>query len=351
MDLDRPQMSEVDPAGMRHRIGELPKQLLDGWQLVKELTLPEDYRQVTKVVILGMGGSAIGADLVRALAESTSPVPILVVREYNAPEFVDSSTLAIASSYSGDTEETLSALDEAIARGAKCAATGTGGILKQRAEDVGIPFIQFDYQSPPRAALGYSFICLAGLLRSAGLLSLREGDLQETVSVMRDWQEEIAPEVPTQDNAAKRLAQSLHGRLPVVYGAGVLSEVARRWKGQFNENAKSWGFFEVMPELNHNAVLGYVNPQEMAQRLFVLMLRSHADHPRVKVRYDITAELLADRGIDHTRVWARGDSPLAQVFSSIHFGDYVSLYLAWLYSADPTPVDAIEYLKRRLAQA
>jgi len=350
-DLDCLDLATVDPGNMRTRISELPEQCLQAWELVEALKLPEAYKQASRVVIAGMGGSAIGGDLVRTLAVPVAPVPVVVSREYTVPACVDQSTLFIASSYSGNTEETLAALDEAIARGAKCVGVGTGGLLERRAHDSGIPFVQFSYQSAPRAALGYSLICLLGILHAANVIPDMEQDLIEAVEVMRAWQSEIHPEVPSDSNAAKKLAMRIHRRLPVVYGAGTLSQVARRWKGQFNENSKAWSFFEIMPELNHNAVLGYDNPPDFSERCIVIMLRSPEDHPRVQIRFDVTAELLDQRSVPHEMVWARGRSSLAHMLSVVHFGDYVSLYLAYLYETDPTPVDAIDYLKHRLAKA
>lgn len=349
--LDELDLAKLDPDSMWQRIGELPQQCLDAWALVESFRLPESYRQVNNVVISGLGGSAIGADLARTLAQASASVPIAVVRDYSLPDYVDDRTLAIASSYSGNTEETLAVLDEAIARGAKCVGVGTGGLLQQRCQDAGIPFLRFDYKSAPRAALGYSLFCLAGVLYHAGLLPMAASDLNEAVQVMRAWQQEITVAVPTADNAAKQLAMRIYGHLPVIYGASILSEVARRWKGQFNENSKSWSFFEVMPELNHNAVLGYQNPGQLTDRILVIMLRSQSDHPRVQIRFDITAQILAEHKVSHETVWARGNSPLAQMLSIIHFGDYVSLYLAFLYGSDPTAIDAINYLKSSLARA
>lgn len=351
MELDNLDLSRVDPESMYLRVSELPDQILQAWNQVQYLDLPESYRDVSNAVVLGMGGSAIGADLVRTLVEDSARVPMQVVRDYRIPAYVSDSSLVIASSYSGNTEETLSALDEAIAVGARCVAVGTGGKLEQRAEDAGIPFVGFEYRSAPRAAIGYSFMLIAGVLRAAGLVDMHEPDFMGAVEVMRSLQQEIAPEVPAESNAAKQLARKLHQRVPVVYGAGILSEVARRWKGQFNENSKAWAFFEVMPELNHNAVLGYANPKDAQENLAVVMLRSDLDHPRVKVRYDVTARLLEERGVPCHTVAARGETAVEHVLSTIHFGDYVSIYLAYLYGSDPTPVDAIAYLKEQLAQA
>jgi glucose/mannose-6-phosphate isomerase len=319
--------------------------------LVQPFELPKEYARCQNVAILGMGGSAIGADLARSLALDAASVPIAVNREYTAPAYIGPSSLVIASSFSGNTEETLSALEQCLSRGAKCAGVGTGGKLEQRCREAGLPFLKFSYKAQPRAALGYSLICLAGILMKAGIAPLAQADLDEALNVMYAWQREVGVDVPLERNAAKQMATRLQGSVPFVYGSGLLSEVARRWKGQVNENAKGWASFDVMPELNHNAILGYRNPALQRDKLAVIMLRSKYDHPRVGVRYDVTAEVLRTQGVPLEIVEARGDSPLAQMLSIIHFGDYVSLYLAYLYDTDPTPVTEISYLKERLAKA
>ncbi len=351
IDLDDPDVfRKFDPQGMLARIAELPMQCREAWRRVQSLELPSDYLQVEGVVILGIGGSAIGGDLLRTLVNRECPVPILVNRDYDVPAFVGPQTLVIASSYSGKTEETLSAFEEAWERGAKLLAVTTDGELARRARALGIPLLLFDYKSQPRAALGHSFILLLGALNRLGLVADKSADLDEAIEVMEALQREINEEVPLTENPAKRLAERLHGRLPVVYGAEHLAEVARRWKTQFNENSKAWSFFEQLPELNHNAVVGYEFPTELADRILVIILSSSLYRPRIRVRFQVTKEILAKRRVDCEEVEALGRSPLAQMLSTIHFGDYVSYYLAMLYQVDPTPVGIIDYLKERLAQ-
>ncbi|HIC93803.1 MAG TPA: bifunctional phosphoglucose/phosphomannose isomerase, partial [Anaerolineae bacterium] len=235
-------------------------------------------------------------------------------------------------------------------RGAKLLAITTDGRLVERARELGVPLLTFSYQSQPRAALGHSLIPLVGVLVKLGLVADKSADLEEAARVMEALQEEIGGAVPLAENPAKRLARRLHGHLPVVYGAGPLAEVARRWKTQFNENSKAWSFFEQLPELNHNAVVGYQFPADLAEKVVIVMLTSPLDHPRHRVRFRVTREILARRGIACEEVEARGQSPLAQMLSLVHFGDYVSFYLAMLYEVDPTPVEVIAYLKERLAQ-
>jgi glucose/mannose-6-phosphate isomerase len=348
---DRTAFQEIDPADMLGRIAELPQQCRDAWKNVQSLELPPEYRQVNQIVVLGMGGSAIGGDLLRALAEPKCAVPIAINCDYTVPAFVNAETLVIASSYSGNTEETLAAFQKARQRGAALLVITTGGELAQRAREWEVPLLTFYYQSQPRAALGYSLVSLIGIVQKLGLIGDKAADLEEAIAVMQALQEEIRETVPVTENPAKQLAKRLHGHLPVVYGAGYLAEVAHRWKTQFNENAKAWSFFEPLPELNHNAVVGYQFPEELAERIQVVMLASSLDHPRNKARFQVTQEILAKHRIAYETVEARGQSPLAQMLSAIHFGDYVSYYLALLYEVDPTPVKVIDYLKERLAQS
>ncbi len=353
MNLDDPMLfSELDPSGMIERIGELPQQCRAAWALAQGIELPPAYGEVRHVVILGMGGSAIGGALLQGLVAGECAVPITVVRGYTLPAFVRGPRiLVIACSYSGNTEETLSAFGEGLARGARLAAITTGGKLAALAQERGVPLVRFDYRSQPRAALGYSFALLLGLLCRLGLLRDYSADLEEAGRVMETWQAEIGPDVPTPRNAAKSLAGRLVDRLPVAYGAGFLSTVANRWKTQFNENSKHWAFFEEMSELHHNAVVGLGIPQAVRDQAVVLMLRSSLDHPRVQVRWEVTRELLLREGVAAETLQGRGESRLAQMLSLIHFGDYASFYLAMLNGVDPTPVETIAFLKQRLAEA
>jgi glucose/mannose-6-phosphate isomerase len=341
---------EIDPDDMLGRIAELPQQCRDAWANVQSLELPPEYRQANKIVILGMGGSAIGGDLLRTLAEPECAVPIVINRDYTVPAFVNAETLVIASSYSGNTEETLAAFEETSKRGADLLAITTDGKLAQRARELGVPLLVFCYQSQPRAALGYSLISLIGVVQKLGFIGDKFPDLEEAIAVMEALQGEIGKAVPLSRNPAKQLAKRLYRHLPVVYGAGYLAEVAHRWKTQFNENAKAWSFSEQLPELNHNAVVGYQFPEELAERILVVMLTSSLDHPRNKARFQVTQEILTKRGIAYETIEAHGESPLAQMLSVIHLGDYVSCYLALLYEVNPTPVEVIDYLKERLAQ-
>jgi len=341
---------ENDPEGMLERIKELPMQCRQAWQAAMDFKLPAGFTGIDKVVVLGMGGSAIGGDLVRSLVQSESAVPVIIHRDYGLPAFVDANTLVIGSSYSGNTEETLSGFEPALKTKAKKLAMTTGGKLQEIAEANDIPVFRINYKAQPRAALGFSFLPTLGVMQKLGLVKDKSKDVDETVKVLESLSARLDEKSPLSGNPAKQLARRLYGCLPVVYGAGIASEAAHRWKTQINENSKAWGFYEVFPELNHNATVGYPFPKEVAQKIRVVLLRSPLFNERVKLRYDVTCELLKRAGVAYEFVDGEGKSALSQMMSLVMMGDFASYYLAILYRVDPSPVEVISYLKDKLAK-
>lgn len=349
-DLDSFDPPRADPGDMLGRIRDLPQQVRDAWQAAGALTLPDSYRAARAVLVLGMGGSAMGGDLLRVYAAGECHVPIMVSRDYDLPSWVDGNTLVIAISFSGGTEETLSAFEQAAGCGARLLAIATGGRLAEMAQAFGTPLLKIQHQSQPRAAIGYLFTPLIRIASALGFLPNKSGDHDEAVRMLERLRDECAPERPAPDNGAKRLALALCGKIPIIYGAGPLAAVARRWKTQLNENAKILAGYEVYPELTHNAVVGYAHPEATRRDVAVVELDSPLVHPRVRVRMDVTERIMRQSGVAYHRVLAQGQSALAQVYSTITFGDYVSYYLAILNDADPTPVETITYLKSELAK-
>jgi glucose/mannose-6-phosphate isomerase len=335
---------------MLQHLHEFPEQCQRAWQKALKFDLPRDYARVDKAIILGMGGSAIGGELVRRLTLLENRLPVWVHRDYHLPPFLDRNTLLIASSYSGNTEETLSSFAELLKIPSKKLVLTRGGKLKELAEKEGIPVFLIDYEAPPRAAFHHSFISLLGIFHKLGLLEDKSADLKEAMQVLSKLSAELVESMPLISNPAKRLATKLSGKLAVIYGAGILSEVAQRWKTQLNENSKAWAFYEVFPELNHNAVVGYEFPPETRERILVVLLHSSLLHTRISISYRLTIEILAKAGVSYELVEAMGKSPLAQMMGLVLLGDYVSFYLAILNSVDPTPVASIDYLKSRLAE-
>jgi len=248
------------------------------------------------------------------------------------------------------TEETLSSFEQALKIDSKKLVITTGGMLKSIAEEKNVPIFSFDYKAQPRAALAFSFLPILGFLQRLGLLSDKSADVSETVEVLQELAGKIREDVPLSGNPAKQLANRLYGHLSVIYGAGILSEVAHRWKTQLNENSKAWAFYEVFPELNHNAVVGYQFPPELANKIMVVLLRSTSLQRRIHLRYRVTCQLLDRAKVGYQTVDGNGTSALSQMMSLVLFGDYTSYYLAILCRIDPSPVKAIDYLKEQLAK-
>ena len=258
VDLDNALVyQQLDSSGMLNHLHGFPEQCQKAWEKVLRFDLPHEYTEISNVVILGMGGSAIGGDIARRLALAESKLPVWVHRDYGLPSFVDESTLVIASSYSGNTEETLSAFTESLRTQAKKLVITSGGKLKRLAENEGIPTFVVDYQAPPRAAFPHNFVPLIGVFQKLGLLGDKSADLQEALDILGKLSGDFIETRPLASNPAKQLAAKLWRHVVVIYGAEMLSELAQRWKAQFNENSKTWAFFESFPELNHNAVVGY----------------------------------------------------------------------------------------------
>jgi glucose/mannose-6-phosphate isomerase len=352
VNLDDTQIyKQLNPENMRGHLHGLPQQCRTAWHKANDFKLPKDYANIDKVVILGMGGSAIGGDLVRSLFSSKKKPIIFVSRDYDLPAFVDDRTLVIASSYSGNTEETLSAFSQALQKKCKRLAMTTGGRLKELAEDAKVPVFLINYVAQPRAAVGYGFMSLIAFLQKLGHLEDKTAEVEAMIQDIEKLLGELKETVPTSSNRAKQLAAKLHGKIAVIYGAGILSEVAHRWKTQINENSKSWAFYDIFPELNHNAVVGYQFPPELASKMYVVLLRCPSLHPRMLIRYQATSELLKQSGISHETIDSQGKGELSQMMNLIYLGDWVSYYLAILNEIDPTPVKAIDYLKKRLSQS
>lgn len=351
MNLD--DLSNIEQIDKQHMLGEiegLPDQLAGAWALGQSLPDPGSAHGVRQIIIAGMGGSAIGADLLAAYVAPFCSVPVIVHRDYGLPAWAHGNeTLVIASSHSGNTEETLDSFDTALKNGGRVVAVCTGGELKQRAEQRGVVCWQFLHKGQPRAAVGFSFGLLLKLFCRLGLIPDQSAEVESAVTEMKKQQASLAASVPAVHNPAKRYGGQLVGRWVTVYGAGILAPVARRWKGQINELAKAGANFEFLPEADHNAFAALVNPSDLLMpRTMTMFLRCNSDHPRNRLRTDITRQGFMLEGLNTDGYDAKGDNPLAQMWTAIHFGDYLAFYLAIAYQVDPTPVDALQGLKAAL---
>jgi glucose/mannose-6-phosphate isomerase len=313
--------------------------------------LPADYSHIDKVVVLGMGGSAIGGDLVASLVIAEAGIPVFISRNYDLPSFIDDKTLIIASSYSGMTEETLSAFNQALKTDSKKLVITTGGVIKELAAEKRVPVFSFDYKAQPRAALPFSFLPILNFMQRLGFVHDKSSDFDEMLVILEHLSREVNEDVVTSRNRAKQLAQGLFGKLAVIYGAGITAEIAHRWKTQLNENSKAWSFYEAFSELNHNAVVGYQFPPQLAPQIMVVMVKSNLLSPPILHRYRITSEILEKANVSFDLIDGSGKSPLAQMMSLVLLGDYISYYLAILNKTDPSPVATIDFLKSELGKS
>ncbi len=345
---DHANFAQIDTQNYLAEIDDLPGQLQRAWELGSRQELPA-WSSIQRVVIAGMGGSAIGADLLVAYAARACQVPLIVHRNYDLPAWARGpETLLITSSHSGNTEETLTAYQAGLERGCHILAICTGGKLAAAALQAGIPVWTFDHQGQPRAAVGYSFGLLLAAFSRLSLLPDPQEELTSALSAMRQQQTNLRADIPVGRNSAKRLAGQLIGRWVAVFGADILEPVARRWKGQMSELAKAWAQFEFLPEADHNTLAGTQQPETALSNLVALFLQAPSCQPRNLLRSDLTRRAFMLEGISTDAINASGDTPLAHQWTTLLYGDYVAYYLAMAYGIDPTPIAALVGFKQQL---
>jgi glucose/mannose-6-phosphate isomerase len=343
-------LEEYDKQGMYKKITEFPSQLEEGFKIGRQASKPDiDVGSIKNVVVCGLGGSAIGGDLVRTFLTYDIKVPFQICRHYDVPEYVDQSTLCILSSYSGTTEETLSAYADSKQRGAQIIAITTGGELKKKAESDGFSVITIPPGFPPRAALGFSFMPLLVILYRLGFCPDLDSDTSQAIDFLRENVKKYF--IDKAANPAIQTAQAMFGRIPIIYGGqDYFDAVAVRFKGQICENAKQLAFFNFFPEFNHNELVGWGLVEDFRDKLYTIIIKDKDDHKRVGHRMKIVADIIRAKGVEVRQFETDGPNLLARIFSAVQFGDFVSLYLALLNKIDPTPVEVIDYLKGELAK-
>lgn len=343
----------VDPSNMYNSIFDMPEHITEAMDIVRRWRVnPDDFADIKNIIVTGMGGSAIAGELIRTYLSSKMLIPFHICRNYNLPEYVDDETLVIASSYSGNTEETLAAVDDALNRKSMIAAIATGGLLQDVAELNEIPMAILPAGLQPRAALGYSFAVMLLFLEKINLIKNVSQELIELVEKLQKFRGNYIEDLPVKENLAKQVAQRIHGKIPVIYtGPSLTDAVGLRWKGQICENSKTLAFTNQFSELNHNELAGWAEPiNEHLEHLVVIMFRDADDHPQIRQRMNFVKEMLENRKVDLIEVHSKGELPLQRMFSLIQLGDFVSYYLAVLNEVNPTPVEVIEQLKKTLSE-
>jgi glucose/mannose-6-phosphate isomerase len=361
--LDR-NFSELDKANMIELLEEFPQKMRDALRLGEEFSVPTNFlpaptlnsvsaptsaRNFKNIVVLGMGGSAIGGDLLSDYLANELSIPIVVIRGYDIPKFVNEDSLVFAVSYSGNTEETISALKKCLDAKARVIALTSGGKFAALARENNFPVIKVPAGIQPRAAISYLFFPILKALERLGLIKERSGEIEETYNILQELSREYGAKSPSENNLAKKVALRLYQHLPLVYGSeGLLEAVAMRWKTQINENSKWPCFWNVFPELDHNEIVGYEIENNINRQVKIIYLQDKEGLLRVEQRRKITRKIIEDKVAEFIVCPTKGKGKMARMFSLIYLGDLVSYYLAILNQADPSPVACIEDLKKEL---
>ena len=358
--LDQPlRVKTLDKSSMLEACERLPDSCRDAIKLAKRLQIPGKTRvseqsgitlmKPRNLVVAGMGGSAIGGEMLKDWLRDKSSIPIEVSRDYSLPAYVDKRSLVIAISYSGETEETLSAFVDAIKRRCMILTISTGGHLETFSKRLQIPHLKIPSDFPaPRAAIGYTFFPLVILMEKFQIVHNTKSEIDEALEVLQQVSNRNALETPLKSNNAKRLAFEIGNSIPIVCGFTGNSSVARRLKCQFNENSKVPSKFETLPELNHNEIVGWEASRKVTKHFSAILLRDNEEPPRIKSRIEMTKEIAVKKFSKVLEIHALGKKKLAKILSAMYIGDFASIYLALLREVDPTPTKNITHLKRRL---
>jgi glucose/mannose-6-phosphate isomerase len=341
----------LDRGGMAERIRDVPLQIEDALERFERSPWTIPGPAPSLLAVGAMGGSAIAANLCADLYADCLPHPLLAVRDYRWPAWAGPGSLALLASYSGNTEETLALYRDAGARGMARAVLTTGGTLAGWCERDGVPFLRLAAGSPPRAAMYGAWVALTGLLHALGWIEDPREGWRHVIVRLREQEGSLGLHVPERDNPAKRLARALAGRPVAIYaGARMLGAMATRFLQQLNENAKVPGHSALVPELNHNEIVGWEKPGAALRGSAVLILRDSEDDPPVRARLDLTAEYVERQGAAVHTIQSGEGERLVRFAQLARFGDYLSLYLAFVNGVDPTPIASIDAFKRQLAQ-
>lgn len=338
---------EIDKTKMVDNLGSFSGQIDSSEKVVNETNFTIDKSKVTSIVISGLGGSAIGGDLLKTFLERQIEIPVFVNRSYFLPNFVSDKTLVIASSYSGNTEETISALKDALKRKAQIMCITTGGEIGKIAGENNLDLVKINGGLQPREALGYSFFGLLCSLAKMGFYELPAEDIAETKELLKQKAKDYFLDPNT--NFPLTLAKNLQDKFILVYGSSDLHKtVAQRWKGQFCENAEHFSFANEVPEMNHNELVAFTKKNEFSEKVAVINLRDENEFERVQHRFNLIGRIFTQTAGFATDIISEGNSLLARTFHLIQLGDWTSYYLSILKGIDPTPVEILVNLKEEL---
>ena len=348
---DLAEMKRIDKGNMLSFCVEAPKHCREAAKLAEVVQI--NYSKPQTIIVAGMGGSAIGGELLKDWTRDKIDVPIEICREYSLPAYADERTLVFVVSYSGETEEALGVFLDAIKKNCMTFFISSGGKLLELAEKLRLPYLRVPSGIPqPRAALPYLFLPMPIILEKLRLISNVSSEISEAIKVLEQVEDENSPETPLNDNSSKMLASKINGTVPVVYGFGIYRAVAQRYKQQLNENSKIPAKWESFPELNHNEIVGWGGAKELSNNFSTIFIREMDEPEEIRQRIEATKELMSQEATKKIfEVWSSGQSRLAKMLYTIYIGDFTSVYLAILRGVDPTPVETISLLKERITQS
>ncbi|MEA2452377.1 MAG: glucose/mannose-6-phosphate isomerase [Actinomycetota bacterium] len=344
-------IAKLDSEDVLGAVERFPEQCREAWELGRATTNLPNGDGIDAIVVLGMGGSGVSGDVVQAVVEPRLAVPFRTIKSYGPiPDWVGRNTLVFAVSYSGSTEETLAGLETALERGARIITLSSGGPLAATAASKGLAHVAIPAGLQPRASLGYLSLPILAVLTLMELVPDVQADVDEAIKVLSELASRCHRERTLRDNPAKDLAARIKGRIPVVYGGhGVGATAAYRFKCDLNEYGKTPAFWNEIPELDHNEIVGWDNLDDLTSERFVaILLREPGEHERVALRFEITRRLVESRLAEFVEVTSEGESALARLLSLVFVTQLASIYVGLAYDEDPGPVDVIMQLKQEL---
>ena len=352
LDLDDLEAIErLDGEGVLGAVEAFPGQCRAAWELGRAATDLPDASGLSSILVLGMGGSGVSGDVVQSVVEPRLPLPFRTIKSYGPlPAWAGRNTLVFAVSYSGSTEETLAAAEEARARGCRMVTLSSGGALAEVAADQGLAHVSVPGGLQPRASLGYLSLPILAVLTSMGLVPDIQDEVDEALAVLTDLASRCRRDRGVLENPAKGLAARIHGRVPVIYGGhGLAATAAYRFKCDLNEYGKTPAFWHFLPELDHNEIVGWNVLAELTSERFVnVLLRDPGEHPRVALRFDITRSLMEGHMKETIEIRSEGSSALARLLSLVLVTQLAAIYVGLSYEVDPGPVEVITRLKNEL---
>lgn len=347
-------IKQLDAENVLGSIEQLGGQCQQAWEEASNIQFPGEYRDVSSIVFSGMGGSALGAYVVKSLTSDLLPVPFEIINNYTLPAYVSSNTLVIVSSYSGSTEESVASCEHALKIGAKVTGITTGGKLGQLLTQAKMPAYiftpRYNPSKQPRLGMGYSVIGLLAILQSIGFLTISDEERNETITTLERGNAMYGISVPADNNRGKQSAAAWKDKIPVIVSAEFLTHVGRVIRNQFHESAKTFATYQDIPELNHHLMEGLSNPGSNKTNLQFLFLMSKNYSNKIQKRMKITRDVVIKQGIASEVFETTAKGTLAQSFECIQFGAYVNYYMSMLYDVNPSKIPWVDYFKAELAK-